>query len=324
MPKVSIIVPSYRHARYLPRRLDSLLNQTLQDFELIIIDDCSPDHSQEIIEQYRSDPRVRIIYHQTNQGVNATINEGMALARGEYVHIAESDDWCEPTLLEKLCGLLDSHPNVGLAHAGLCIVDETDQFLCYYRDRDKLPPDLQAHLKHDYIAHGKDEFEKLLQKNIYANCSGIIFRRHCYQTLGGRDQRFQLSADWHMWLRLCLYWDVAYLSEPLVYWRIHRETIRQDIQGFELLENVYIPVLEILSITSSLTIYEKYKLRTSFQRMWRQRLFKFFVLAVRIGDRDRISSVLKLIVQYDLAGICTHAMQRSVYKCIPHLTQRVR
>jgi glycosyltransferase involved in cell wall biosynthesis len=244
-PKLSIIVPSYSHAPYLSRRLDSLLNQTFQDFELIIIDDCSPDSSREIIERYRYDPRVRIVYHEQNQGVNRTINEGMDLAQGEYLHIAESDDWCEPSLLEKSCKVLDEHPQVGMVHCQLRIVNAENRVLSLYHDR--YLPDL--HYTNDYIASGVSEFRRAMKRgNAFANCSGIVFRRSCYLTLGGRDDRLRLTADWYMWLRICLYWDVAFIAEPLAYFRVHERTVRHDVSKVrqEELENVRVVIAELI------------------------------------------------------------------------------
>ena len=103
-PQVSVIVPNYNHAQYLVQRIDSVLAQTCQDFELILLDDCSPDHSREVLERYREHPKVaHIVYNEANSGSTfKQWDKGIALARGEYIWIAESDDWCEPTLLETL------------------------------------------------------------------------------------------------------------------------------------------------------------------------------------------------------------------------------
>src|ERR1039457_1590707 len=103
MPKVSIVVPNYNHARFLPHRLDSVLGQTFQDFELILLDDCSTDESRSILSQYGGDPRVRIEFNVVNSGSTfKQWNKGVRLAREEYVWIAESDDYADERLLEKL------------------------------------------------------------------------------------------------------------------------------------------------------------------------------------------------------------------------------
>lgn len=101
--KVSVIIPNYCHARFLNRRIDSVLNQTYGDFEVIILDDCSSDNSRDIIETYRHHPRVsHIVYNEKNSGSTfIQWDKGFELAQGEYIWIAESDDEAAPTSFEE-------------------------------------------------------------------------------------------------------------------------------------------------------------------------------------------------------------------------------
>src|SRR5690348_12920169 len=116
MPKVSVIVPNYNHARFLRQRIDSILNQTFQDFELILLDDRSTDDSRSVLSSYASDPRVRLEFNEKNSGSTyKQWNKGVRLARAEYVWIAESDDYADPHLLERLVRSLDSDPGMVLA-----------------------------------------------------------------------------------------------------------------------------------------------------------------------------------------------------------------
>src|ERR1700746_3879780 len=109
MPKVSVIVPNYNHARFLQKRIDSILNQTFQDFELILLDDCSTDVSRAILSQYANDPRVRLEFNAMNSGSTfKQWNKGVRLARGKYVWIAESDDYADERLLQRLVDALET------------------------------------------------------------------------------------------------------------------------------------------------------------------------------------------------------------------------
>ncbi|HVB58282.1 MAG TPA: glycosyltransferase family 2 protein, partial [Candidatus Acidoferrales bacterium] len=100
MPTVSVIVPNYNHARFLRKRIDSVLQQTFQDFELILLDDCSTDDSRSILSSYAGDPRIRIEFNDANSGSTfKQWNKGVRLARGKYVWIAESDDYAGEKLL---------------------------------------------------------------------------------------------------------------------------------------------------------------------------------------------------------------------------------
>jgi len=107
MPTVSVVVPNYNHARYLQQRIDSILSQTYQDFELILLDDCSTDHSRDILASYRENPKVRIEYNDENSGtVFKQWNKGVRMARGRYIWMAESDDFADPRFLARMVPIL--------------------------------------------------------------------------------------------------------------------------------------------------------------------------------------------------------------------------
>ena len=122
MCKVSVIVPNYNHAPYLRQRLDSIFNQTYQDFEVIILDDYSTDNSREIIEEYRSRPQLsHIVYNETTSGSPfKQWAKGFDLAKGEYIWIAESDDWAEVNFLDELVSALDQDNSLALAFCENC------------------------------------------------------------------------------------------------------------------------------------------------------------------------------------------------------------
>ena len=123
---VTVIIPNYNHARFLPDRLDSVLSQSYQNLQVILMDDCSTDESRVILERYaRRDTRIELVYNEQNSGSTfKQWNKGISLASGEYVWIAESDDVAELTFLEKLVNCLDDHPDAGLAYCQSCRIDE--------------------------------------------------------------------------------------------------------------------------------------------------------------------------------------------------------
>ena len=116
MPLVSIIIPNYNHAPFLRQRIDSVLNQSFQDFELIFLDDRSTDGSRDIIESYRNDPHVsHVVFNEVNTGsAFSQWKKGIGLATGEWIWIAESDDWAEPDFLSTMLAESANHPNCGL------------------------------------------------------------------------------------------------------------------------------------------------------------------------------------------------------------------
>ncbi len=226
MPKVSVIVPNYNHARFLRQRVDSILAQTFQDFELVLLDDCSTDGSRSILREYASDPRVRLEFNDANSGsAFKQWNKGIRLAQGEYVWIAESDDYADPHLLERLVAVLESNPAIAYAYCRSWRVTEDDRkdgfgdFYLAYLDASRWTT--------DYCADGRDECrDYFIHQNAVPNASGVVFRKEIYERVGGADESLRLCGDWKLWAAMALTGKVAYVAEPLNFFRFHEATVR--------------------------------------------------------------------------------------------------
>ena len=129
-PKVSVIVPNYNHAPYLRQRLDSIINQTFRDFEVIVLDDASTDDSREIIQTYAGYPMFRFLFNETRNGsAFKQWQKGLESARGEYVWFAESDDCASPYFLSKLLPILENDKSLGLVYCQSYLADPSSQSL---------------------------------------------------------------------------------------------------------------------------------------------------------------------------------------------------
>jgi glycosyltransferase involved in cell wall biosynthesis len=228
MPKVSVIIPSYNHARYLPQRLDSVLDQTFQDFEVLFLDDSSPDDSLAVFAAHASstDPRVRAIFNETNSGSTfKQWNRGFRETTGEYVWIAESDDYADPSLLAELVARLDDHPNVGLAYCQSWVVNGDGVIIRAGTDyTDALD---REHWLTDFVAGGRDECARYMtQMNAIPNASAVLLRRSVMDRVGPVPEDFKLNGDWAFWVRMLLAADVAFVARPLNYFRNHEATVR--------------------------------------------------------------------------------------------------
>jgi glycosyltransferase involved in cell wall biosynthesis len=227
MPKVSIIVPNYNHSRFLNQRISSILQQTYQDFELILLDDASTDNSCEVLQPYLKLPHVSAEFNQVNSGSPfKQWNKGLSLAKGEYIWIAESDDYADPHLLERLVQVLDSHPSIGLAYSQSWDVDENNNILStrhYWTD------DLDAERwQQDFISAGKVECQTyLVFKNTIPNASAVLFRAAAYHQSHITNESYKLSGDWLAWAKILSHTDLAYISQPLNYYRTHSQTARK-------------------------------------------------------------------------------------------------
>jgi hypothetical protein len=184
-PPLSVLLPNYNHARYLPRCLDAILSQSFADFELVVIDDGSTDGSVELLEGYaRRDARVRFSRNPKNQGVIATLNRALGMARGEYVFGAASDDYVLPGYFEGAMALFREHP-----HAGLCLgltdcVHEAGQLAATYPGPWAMRP--------SYIPP-----EALPGVITHCGVTGTaIWRKDEFVRAGGYDPTLKWHCDW--------------------------------------------------------------------------------------------------------------------------------
>ena len=217
-PLVSVIIPNYCHAQFLEERIQSVLQQTYQDFELIIMDDCSPDGgaSREVIERYRHDPHVsQIVYNDVNSGsAFQQWHKGMELARGEYIWLAESDDSCDHRLLERLVGRLEATEAV-MAFCRSVKYDEHGEKSHYA---------WQDCLRGDFVVDGATfTREYLATQNRVANASSVVFRRVEALSVDSRYLQLRGEGDWMFWILLAERGLVCFVNEELNYFRFHEE-----------------------------------------------------------------------------------------------------
>lgn len=222
MTKVSVILPNYNHSAFLTQRIESILSQTFQDFELIILDDCSPDNSREIIERYRQHHLVsQIVYNAQNSGSTfKQWEKGISLAQGEYIWLAESDDYCDPTFLSELVSVLDSNSNIGIAYCQSFSVDQNNTPLnSWIKQTELFTPNIW---KHDFVINGKVAIINLLiYRNIIPNASAVVFRKTTYYQSSGINTKMKLNGDWLLWTKLLEVSDLAFVSKELNYFRQH-------------------------------------------------------------------------------------------------------
>jgi|SRR5579863_534986 len=224
MPKVSVIVPNYNHARYLRQRIDTILAQTFQDFELILLDDCSTDDSRSILCSYSGNPHVSAVqFNDKNSGSTfKQWNKGGRLARGEYIWIAESDDYADPRFLERLVPILDSKPEVAFVSCRSWQIDE-DGNVAGYADSG-IPH--WARYERGAEVDGREECENYFAyTNAVCNASSVLLRKSAYNRAGGADPTLRFCGDWKLWAATALTGRMTYCSEPLNYYRAHGNTM---------------------------------------------------------------------------------------------------
>ena len=200
-PKVSICIPNYNYGNYIGDAIQSVLDQSFTDFELIIVDNCSTDDSENVIQKF-TDKRIKYFKNETNIGAIRNCNKCVSIAQGEYIFILHSDDELMPNMLEKYVQKLDDNPNVGLVCSSYIAKTDTDNIIV-------------ASSNNDYIANGIDEFKKHIAKG-YLVWATMMTRRECYETIGLYDENMQYAVDGDMIVRILLQYDLAYISKPMI------------------------------------------------------------------------------------------------------------
>lgn len=231
-PMVSVIVPNYNHSLYLKQRIDSILNQTFTDFELILLDDCSTDNSRDILLSYKHNPHISaIIINESNTGSPfRQWKKGIESARGKYVWIAESDDYASPIFLEKTVKQMEKHPQAQICLTGSVVVDSDGNVNhSYDRDFDLWEEDGKVYMfqSDKYLKH------RMLSSNLVYNASMVLFRRKgSAKTLTDDFCNMRYCGDWFFWiLQICNGTQVLELHEKLNYFRKHGQN--QTFKGSE-------------------------------------------------------------------------------------------
>ncbi|MBW4643041.1 MAG: glycosyltransferase [Goleter apudmare HA4340-LM2] len=222
MVKVSVIIPAYNAMKYLPETVDSVLFQTFQDFEVLIIDDGSSDNIREWALNL-TDERAKLI-SQKNQGLPGARNTGINHAQGDYIAFVDADDLWEPTKLAKQVKCLDENPTVGLVHTWMLLIDE------YGKSTGRVMKS---------FADG-NVWQQLLERNFIA-CPSVMVRRCCFANAGLFDQDLRSIEDWDMWIRIAALYSFAVIKEPLAYYRQLPNSMSKNCQ---VMNEAFITVIE--------------------------------------------------------------------------------
>ncbi len=235
-PTVSFVVPCYKLAHLLPECIASILSQSYGDFEVLIMDDCSPDNTEDVARSFQ-DPRVKHIRNDPNLGHLRNYNKGISLARGKYVWLISADDYLRmPYVLERYVDLLERNPGVGYVFcSGVGVQNgcETEVIGRY-----------PIHGDRNRIIRGHVLLKKLLRWNFVLAGSGMA-RRECYDKISFFPLNMPWAGDWYLWCVFALYYDVGYFAEPMVCYREHSLSMTSKLTRESLeacaIEDVEIP-----------------------------------------------------------------------------------
>jgi glycosyltransferase involved in cell wall biosynthesis len=208
MTDVSVILPCYNGAQWISRAIESILAQTYENFELVIVDDGSSDDSKTIIAPYLYDERIRYIYTD-NRGFSSAINRGIKESNGIFIGFIGQDDLWMPIKLESQLGYINKHINIDLLHSNYYSIDPKERII---RVENAKTPDFSR----------KEEVIKRLFLNNFIGFETVLVKRQCFDKVGFFDERMMGFSDHDMWLRIAGSFNIGYLDMPLVKKREHR------------------------------------------------------------------------------------------------------
>lgn len=209
MPKVSVIMPAYNAEKYIKEAIDSVLGQTFRDFELIILNDCSKDRTEELILSY-TDARIVYLKNQQNMGVAATLNRGLAAAKGELIARMDADDISLPARFARQVAYLDANPEVAVLGTNVETFDENGPICTGWSATD--PAQMKVDLLFSCgLAH-----------------PSVMMRKAVIQALGGYDLDFEGMEDYELWCRVAENHGVTTLSEILFRYRVHGAQVTKN------------------------------------------------------------------------------------------------
>ncbi len=227
MPKVSICIPTFNYAHYLPETIDSILAQSYSDFELIIVDDCSTDNTAELMPQYaQRDPRIRFYRNERNLGMVENWNRCLDLARGEYVKIMGADDILEPACIEKSIQVLSENPGVAVVSSARLLIDGQSR-----------PLRVEAFADAFRVTEGKTIIKIcFFTGNRIGEPVAVTFRKHDADR--GFDSRYRQLTDLEMWFHLLERGDFAFIPDVLCRFRVHgAQATKANIQSLKFIDD---------------------------------------------------------------------------------------
>ncbi len=213
-PKVSVIMSVYNSERFVAEAIESVLRQTMRNFELIVVNDASKDRTGKIVKGFK-DPRMRYFEHKYNKGKSHAVNFAFRKAKGKYACIFDADDVMVNYKLEVSSKILDRYPEYGLLYGNAWVMDEESEIIgpLFFPSRAKRSID--------------DQFPNLrfsmprLRKAPFFSQGSTMFRMDAIRKVGGLDEKLKVAEDWDLWLRIAERYKVYYLPVPMYIYRVN-------------------------------------------------------------------------------------------------------
>ena len=313
MPLISVVIPVFNGERTIQETIESVLNQTCSDFEIIVINDGSQDSTLQIVSNI-SDPRLRVLTY-PNAGLAVSRNRGITEATGEYVAFLDADDLWTPDKLEAQLNRLQENPKAAVAYSWTDFIDESGGFV--------RPA---AH----FTISG-NVFTRLLLTNFLDNGSNPLICRQALIEVGGLDESLKAAEDWDLYLRLAARYPFVVVTSPQVLYRVSEDSMsvnvfRQETETLQVINKVFSQAPESLKYLRSYSLANVYKYLT-FKALngtpIRKRglvAIKFLLLAIiNEPSLTRKRVIWKVLFKSLIVILLPHSLARHLLEKMNHL-----
>lgn len=273
---VSVVIPNYNYEKFLLQRVYSILNQTKKVGEIVFLDDCSKDNSRElidnIVDRISKYIKVKKVYNEQNTGIAfKQWQKGFDIAEGDYVWIAEADDYCDKHLLEVLLKTIEKDSNIRIAYVDTAFIDK-DGKIFLKTIKNEIDIRNTGHWNSDYINNGFEELKNYTFLNCtVANVSSCVIKKDNYDDIFERAIKYRQAGDWVVYANVMIKGDVAYVDKPYNFYRVHGANITSTMKKQKHLDEIMSIHKEIGElITLEDWHYAEHQKRYSFlKKVWR-------------------------------------------------------
>jgi len=253
MPKVSLYMPTYNCGEYINQAIESILTQTFQDFELIVIDDASMDDTSDILKNYEKNPKIKIIKNDKNLGFVRSAIKAINMAKGDYIMRLDADDYLDENALFIMNHTLDNHPEFGMVYPDYFEIDEKGNIIDYFR-KNKIGREIEL-------------------LDLPANGACTLMRKSCYKAIGGYRDDIIMQDKYDLWIKFIRKFEPYNINLPLFYYRRHGGNISNNTKKLlktrryikekftEQYEKEKLKILAIIPTRARFSIYPDFPLR---------------------------------------------------------------
>lgn len=288
MKKVSIVLPTYNGETFIRESIESVINQTYQNWELIIVNDCSTDKTPEIINEYaQRDSRIKVYNNEVNKKLPASLNVGFSHATGEYYTWTSDDNMFKPNAIEVLVKYLDENPDVDLVSSKYDVIDEKGNFVKLFDKNNK-----------------RTVLKLVRGPNVGAS---FMYKKEISEKVGGYDTELFCAEDYDFWCKVAVAGNILYTNESLYKYRVNSQSLTATKRDIAIANSTKVQLKYAIPIMTKLNLTKKQQVETLVKFYSLKRIKEWLKLALDIDEKIFLQMIIKysiplLIASFKIKG----------------------